>query len=265
MKSIKKLIKNVVVVMLVVAMSVGGVVGSGDVGVEAKTVKSKKVSLKKKKASSRKKKVSLNKKKVSIFIDHNVVIKVKNAGKKKVKWSVTNKKVISLGVFGSKVIVTGESRGTAYVIARVDGKKYKCKVVVKYSRKYDDSDFDTPSEEEKKINERVEEEKLDPYYNEQEYNDPRGYDTQKPLYADSNNLVFGFYIGLRNYIKTEGTGYDKVIPISSDKNIVTFTRVRGGYLLKALKVGNCKVDFLLNGEVVLSWNVEVEDKPITTP
>lgn len=79
-----------------------------------------------KKASISSKKITLNKKK-------SKTLKMKNV-KSKVKWSTTNKKIVSIkpsGKYKAKCKITAKSAGTAYVKAKVGKKTYKCKVVVK--------------------------------------------------------------------------------------------------------------------------------------
>ena len=55
-------------------------------------------------------------------------LKVKNAGKAKVKWASSNKKVATVSKAGK---VTAKKKGTAKISAKVGGKTYKCKITVK--------------------------------------------------------------------------------------------------------------------------------------
>ena len=81
--------------------------------------------------AAKKKKVKLNYKKVTCTVGKKKKIKLLN-NKKKVKWSVSSKKILKITKkTKSTVTVQAKKKGTAYVIARVGKKKYKCKVVVK--------------------------------------------------------------------------------------------------------------------------------------
>lgn len=73
----------------------------------------------------------LNKKKVTIKKGKTVKLKVLNT-KKRVKWSSTKKSVASVN---KKGVVKGKKTGKATIIAKVKGKKYKCKVTVKKAKK----------------------------------------------------------------------------------------------------------------------------------
>lgn len=77
-------------------------------------------------------KVALSTTKKSIRKGKYFTLSIKNAGNKKITWSVSNKNILSIKKIGStKVKVTGKKAGTAYVYAKVRGKTYKCKVTVK--------------------------------------------------------------------------------------------------------------------------------------
>lgn len=71
-------------------------------------------------------KVKLNKTKVLLEIGESYQLKVKNTTSK-VKWSSSNKKVVKVS---SKGVLTPKTVGTAKVTAKVNGKKYTCKVTV---------------------------------------------------------------------------------------------------------------------------------------
>ncbi len=71
-------------------------------------------------------KVKLNKTKVLLEIGESYQLKVKNTSSK-VKWSSSNKKVVKVS---SKGVLTPKSVGSAKVTAKVNGKKYTCKVTV---------------------------------------------------------------------------------------------------------------------------------------
>ena len=79
------------------------------------------------------KKVSISSKKITLNKKKSKTLKMKNV-KSKVKWSTTNKKMVSIkpsGKYKAKCKITAKSAGTAYVKAKVGKKTYKCKVVVK--------------------------------------------------------------------------------------------------------------------------------------
>ena len=73
-------------------------------------------------------KPKLSKKKVTLTVGKKVKLKVKNAGKKKVKWKTSNKKVAKVN---KKGVVKAKKAGKATITAKVGKKKFKCKVIVK--------------------------------------------------------------------------------------------------------------------------------------
>ena len=76
-----------------------------------------------------KKKVQLNKKTVTLEVGKKVTLKLKNAPKKKkITWSSNNKKIATVS---KKGVVTAKKAGKANITAKVNGKKYVCKVTVK--------------------------------------------------------------------------------------------------------------------------------------
>ena len=80
-------------------------------------------------------KLELNKKKVSLYVGQRSKLVVKNAGKKKIVWSTSNKKIARVSQKGSILAVKA---GTATVKATVKGtkKSVSCKIVVgKYATK----------------------------------------------------------------------------------------------------------------------------------
>lgn len=80
------------------------------------------------------KKVKLNTtSKVLLVGEKTTTLKLLNysGSAKKVKWSTTNKSVVRISGNGKKCTVKAKSRGTAYVKAKVNGKTYKCKIVVR--------------------------------------------------------------------------------------------------------------------------------------
>lgn len=81
-------------------------------------------------------KVSLSAKKITVEVGSKETLKVKKAGKKKVKWSVKNgKKYISLSKKKkTSVVVKGKKAGKAVVQAKVGNKKLTCKVTVKKAK-----------------------------------------------------------------------------------------------------------------------------------
>lgn len=73
------------------------------------------------------KKPVLNHKKITISIGEQYRLKVKNKGKKTVKWSSTKKKTVSVN---KKGVVTAKRKGTAKIRAKIAGKTLTCKVYV---------------------------------------------------------------------------------------------------------------------------------------
>lgn len=72
-------------------------------------------------------KVKMSKTKVTLTVGKSVKLKLNNC-KKKIKWSSSNKKIVTVTQKGK---VKAKKKGTANVVAKVGNKKYKCKVVVK--------------------------------------------------------------------------------------------------------------------------------------
>ena len=80
-----------------------------------------------------KKKVQLNKKTVTLEVGKKVTLNLKNAPKKKkITWSSNNKKIATVS---KKGVVTAKKAGKANITAKVNGKKYVCKVTVKNKKK----------------------------------------------------------------------------------------------------------------------------------
>ncbi len=71
--------------------------------------------------------IRLNKKTVTLQVGKSVTLKIKGTSKK-VTWSSTNKKVATVTKKGK---VTAKKAGKATIVAKVGGKKYKCKLTVK--------------------------------------------------------------------------------------------------------------------------------------
>ena len=72
-------------------------------------------------------KPKLNVKKVSLSTGDTYQLKVKNAGKKKVKWSSSDKSVVKVSKSGK---ITAKQQGVAVITAKVGSKELKCKVTV---------------------------------------------------------------------------------------------------------------------------------------
>lgn len=70
----------------------------------------------------------LSQRKVSLTVGQKITLRVKNRGKKKVKWSSSNKKV---AIVSSKGVVKAKKKGSAIITAKVGSRKLKCKVTVK--------------------------------------------------------------------------------------------------------------------------------------
>lgn len=92
-----------------------------------------------------KKKVQLNKKTVTLEVGKKVTLKLKNAPKKKkITWSSNKKKIATVS---KKGVVTAKKAGKANIIAKVNGKKYICKVTVKTKKKEDNKKQETQKPE----------------------------------------------------------------------------------------------------------------------
>ena len=85
----------------------------------------------------------LNCKKATIKVGKTKKLKVKNAGRKKVKWSSSKKKVATVS---SKGLVKGKSAGRTVIKAKVGRKTLKCGIIVKEveqdSEETDDENWD---------------------------------------------------------------------------------------------------------------------------
>lgn len=71
--------------------------------------------------------VKLSKSSITLEVGQSTTLKLKGTSGGKVTWSMSNKKVAKYSKGGK---VTGVSEGTAYIYAKYNGKKYKCKVTV---------------------------------------------------------------------------------------------------------------------------------------
>ena len=74
--------------------------------------------------------VKLNAKSKTLYKGKTTTLKVKGT-KKKVKWSSSNKKIATVS---SKGKVTAKKVGKCTITAKVNGKKYKCKIIVKKAK-----------------------------------------------------------------------------------------------------------------------------------
>lgn len=82
--------------------------------------------------ASAKTKIKLSVKTITLFSGETKVIKLNGLTKKeskRVKWSSSNKSIITVNNKGK---VKATQAGKAYIYAKYKGKKYKCKVIVKY-------------------------------------------------------------------------------------------------------------------------------------
>lgn len=71
--------------------------------------------------------VKLNKSKATLYVGQTVTLKVQNTSNT-VKWSTSKKSVATVSAKGK---VTAKKAGTAKITAKVNGKKYTCKITVK--------------------------------------------------------------------------------------------------------------------------------------
>ncbi|MBR6401927.1 MAG: BNR-4 repeat-containing protein [Eubacterium sp.] len=76
-------------------------------------------------------KVAISKTSVTVYVGNKVSLKLKNAPQK-VKWVVKNKKIATVSSNG---VVTAKKAGKTSVIAKCNGKNYKCIVTVKQFKK----------------------------------------------------------------------------------------------------------------------------------
>ncbi len=85
-------------------------------------------------AGTKKKAPRLTRTRLTLYTGKSKVLKVRGT-KKKVKWRIKGKKLVTLTVKGKKhrkvVVRAGKKAGTCYVIARIGKKKRRCKIVVK--------------------------------------------------------------------------------------------------------------------------------------
>ena len=80
------------------------------------------------------KKVKLSKSKVSLQVGKTTTVSLNNVtkkDKKKVKWSISNKKVATVTVTGKvNAKIKAKKKGTANLVAKIGKKKYTCKITV---------------------------------------------------------------------------------------------------------------------------------------
>ncbi len=73
-------------------------------------------------------KPKLNKSKLTLTVGQKKTLKVKNAGRKKVKWRSTNKRIATVSAKG---VVKAKAKGRVVITAKVKGRTLRCKVTVK--------------------------------------------------------------------------------------------------------------------------------------
>lgn len=76
-------------------------------------------------------KIKLNKKKATIYVGKKLKLKVQGVKAKKVQWYTSNKKIATV----KKGTVKAKKKGSVTITAKVNGKKYKCKITVKKLKK----------------------------------------------------------------------------------------------------------------------------------
>lgn len=85
-------------------------------------------------AKGNSRKVSLSKKNVTMYAGAKKTLKLKNA-KKKVKWTVKNKKIAKISVkkgkYNNSITIRGVKAGKTKIVAKYGKKKYTIKIVVK--------------------------------------------------------------------------------------------------------------------------------------
>ena len=86
------------------------------------------------------KKISLSRKSVTLKVGKKYKLRVKNT-KKKIKWKSKNKRIATVS---SKGVVKARKVGKTKVYARVSGKKFYCKIVVKRVKKVSGTTQKTP-------------------------------------------------------------------------------------------------------------------------
>ncbi len=86
--------------------------------------------------------VKLSKTKLTITVGKTKTIKLKNAKKKNVKWSSSNKKIATVTKAGK---IKAKKKGSVKITAKYDGKKYVCKVTVK-AKKTSQNNTEAPTE-----------------------------------------------------------------------------------------------------------------------
>lgn len=101
-------------------------------------------------------KPKLSSKKITITVGQKKKLKVKNfKKKKKIKWSSKNSKIATVNKKGK---VVGKKKGKTTIIAKVDNKKLKCKVVVKKAKSKKSSNKKTNTNKKIKLNKQVKKE-----------------------------------------------------------------------------------------------------------
>lgn len=83
-------------------------------------------------------KYRLNKTTVKVTTGKTVRLKVKNSGKKRVKWKSNNRKIATVS---SKGLVKGKKAGKTVITAKIGKKRLKCRVTVKKAKKIVNSSY----------------------------------------------------------------------------------------------------------------------------
>lgn len=106
-------------------------------------------------AATKKNKTSLSSKSVTMTVGQKKTLKLKNYKKlskkniKKVKWSTSNKKVVTVkysGKYRQEGKITAKKKGSAYIKVKYNGKTYSCKINVKAKKNTSNTEEPTTTE-----------------------------------------------------------------------------------------------------------------------
>lgn len=174
--------------------------------------------------------LSLNKKTVSIKEGQSLALRAKVAPKKKVKWSTSNSKVVTVT---SKGVIKGKKAGTAKVTARVGNKSATCNVTVKGSGVGNSPDVNVSNEVKvKELHAAV-----------------QGGDT---VYVGHSKLI------VTTIVPANAT--NKTLSYSSSNTGVAQVNERGAIL--GISAGTAKITIKAAGNVSTTLNVKVVEVPV---
>ena len=126
MRSMKKWLIKCLIVIFAIVMLTGSAFNADTVTITRRVTVY--VTIRKKRSRRKRPKPYLDYSKCVLFRGDSTIIKLRNASKKGVKWSVS-KKIVTLKKKGNKVVVSYKKAGSCKIKAKYKGKTYSCKIV----------------------------------------------------------------------------------------------------------------------------------------